>query len=66
MLITNATIVTWESENRILENHAILIEGDRIKEIGTTKALTAKTTHLLSQIQKQNYIKTTNEPHTSN
>ena len=42
MLITNANIITWESENRILENHAILIEGDRIKEIGTTKSLTAK------------------------
>jgi len=42
MLITNANIITWESENRILENHAILVEGDRIKEIGTTKSLTAK------------------------
>ncbi len=42
MLITNANVITWESENRVLENHAILIEGDRIKEIGTTKALTAK------------------------
>jgi putative selenium metabolism protein SsnA len=42
MLITNANIITWESENRILENHAIYIESDRIKEIGTTKSLTAK------------------------
>jgi putative selenium metabolism protein SsnA len=42
MLITNANIVTWESTNRILENHAIRIESDRIKEIGTTKSLTAK------------------------
>jgi len=42
MLITNANLVTAEAENRILENHAIYIEKDRIKEIGTTKALKAK------------------------
>ena len=42
MLITNANIITWESTNRILQNHAIYIIGDRIKEIGTTKALTKK------------------------
>ncbi|MHB8777229.1 MAG: putative aminohydrolase SsnA [Anaerolineales bacterium] len=42
MLITNANIITWESPNRVLQNHAIYIESDRIKEIGTTKALTAK------------------------
>jgi len=42
MLITNATLVTWEKENHILENYAILIENDRIREIGTTQALTTK------------------------
>lgn len=42
MLITNATVITYESPNRILPKHAIYIVGDRIKEIGTTKALTAK------------------------
>lgn len=42
MLITNANIITWESPNRVLENHAIYIEGDHIKEIGTTKSLIAK------------------------
>lgn len=42
MLITNANIITWESPNRILENYALLIESDRIKEIGTTKSLTTK------------------------
>ncbi|MEN9564004.1 MAG: Chlorohydrolase/aminohydrolase [Chloroflexota bacterium] len=42
MLITNANIITWENPNRILTNHAVLIEGDRIKEVGTTKSLTAK------------------------
>ncbi|MCC7118975.1 MAG: putative aminohydrolase SsnA [Anaerolineales bacterium] len=42
MLITNANLITWETPNRILENHAIYIVGDRIKEIGPTKALVAK------------------------
>ncbi len=42
MLITNATLITWESENRILDDHAILIEGDHIKEIGTSKSLIEK------------------------
>ncbi|MFN8412332.1 MAG: amidohydrolase family protein [Anaerolineales bacterium] len=42
MLITNANIITWESPNRVLENHAIYIEGDHIKEIGTTRSLVAK------------------------
>lgn len=42
MLITNANIITWESPNRILENYAIYIEGDHIKEIGTNKSLTSK------------------------
>ncbi len=42
MLITNANIITWESPNRILENYALHIESDRIKEIGATKSLTTK------------------------
>lgn len=42
MLITNANLITWESPNRILANAAVLIEGGRVKEIGTTKALTKK------------------------
>src|SRR5688572_6858215 len=42
MLITNANVVTWESPNRVLQNHAIYIESDRIKEIGTSKALVTK------------------------
>jgi putative selenium metabolism protein SsnA len=42
MLITNATLITWESENRILDDHAILIEGDRIKDIGSSAALIEK------------------------
>ncbi|MDL1911253.1 putative aminohydrolase SsnA [Chloroflexi bacterium CFX6] len=39
MLITNATIVTWETENRILEDHALLIENGIIREIGKSAEL---------------------------
>lgn len=42
MLIIHATIITWESENRILDDHAILIEGDRIKDMGSSAALIEK------------------------
>jgi len=42
MLITNANIITWEAPNRILTNHAIYIEGGKIKDIGSTRSLTAK------------------------
>ena len=42
MLIKNATIITWESPNRILENHAIYFDGDRIREIGPNRRLTEK------------------------
>lgn len=42
MLITNAALITWESTNRILENHAILLNADRIGEIGPTAELVAK------------------------
>jgi hypothetical protein len=28
MLITNATLVTWEVENRVLEDGALLIENE--------------------------------------
>lgn len=42
MLITNANIITWETPNRVLTNYAIYIEGGYIREIGTTKSLTAK------------------------
>jgi putative selenium metabolism protein SsnA len=35
MLITNATLITWGEDNRILPNHALRIEGDRISAIGS-------------------------------
>ena len=39
MLIFNAKLITWEKENQILDDHAILIENDRIKEIGKSSDL---------------------------
>jgi putative selenium metabolism protein SsnA len=34
MLITNATLVTWEKDNQILKNHAIYIEDGKIAMLG--------------------------------
>lgn len=34
MLITNATLVTWEDPNQILEDHALYIRDGKIVEIG--------------------------------
>ena len=42
MLITNAKLITWEPTNRILDDHAILIENDRIQEIGKTSELSSR------------------------
>jgi putative selenium metabolism protein SsnA len=39
MLITNATLITWESPNRIIENQAIYISGDHIHEIGPSSRI---------------------------
>ncbi len=35
MLITNATIVTWEEPNRIIRNGAIAIRAGKILETGS-------------------------------
>ncbi len=42
MLITNGTIVTLGEKNRVIENGAVLIRGDKIAEIGATGALEKK------------------------
>jgi putative selenium metabolism protein SsnA len=42
MLITNATLITWGSPNQILEDHALYIENDRIREVGPTAELKTK------------------------
>lgn len=39
MLITNATVITCESPNKILANHSIYVSGDRIREIGPSSKL---------------------------
>lgn len=45
MLITNAKVITWGSPNRILEDHALFIEGDRILEIGAQAELALRHPH---------------------
>jgi len=42
MLITNGKIITWEKENRILEDQAIYIEDGLIAKIDTQKKLEKK------------------------
>jgi putative selenium metabolism protein SsnA len=39
MLITNARLITWGATRRILENHALYIEGDRIVDLGPSSEL---------------------------
>lgn len=45
MIITNAKVITWGSPNRILEDHALFIEGDRILEIGPQAELARRHPH---------------------
>ena len=42
MLIINATLITWEASNRILNDHAVYIKGAHIRVIGPAKDLIAK------------------------
>jgi putative selenium metabolism protein SsnA len=42
MLITNATLITWENPNRVIENGAVLIEGDVIRDVGASSELEAR------------------------
>ncbi len=42
MLITNATLITWEQPNRILESHALYIEGGLIRDLGPEAELLAR------------------------
>ncbi|MBI5649872.1 MAG: putative aminohydrolase SsnA [Chloroflexi bacterium] len=42
MLITNGTVITLGAENRIIENGAVYIKGDKIADIGTTNKLITK------------------------
>jgi putative selenium metabolism protein SsnA len=42
MLITNATIITWERENRILSDSALLIQDGKIADFGPSADLEAR------------------------
>ncbi len=42
MLITNATLITWEEENRILPGHAVRLAEGRIAEIGPSASMEAR------------------------
>jgi putative selenium metabolism protein SsnA len=42
MLITNATLITWEEPNRVLEDYALYIDGGRIAEMGPEADLVAR------------------------
>src|SRR4030067_196417 len=42
MLVTNATLITWEEPNRIAENQAIYIVGDQIADIGPHTQIVAR------------------------
>jgi len=42
MLITNAKLITWELENRVLADHAVYIQEGRIEEIGLENELLKK------------------------
>jgi putative selenium metabolism protein SsnA len=45
MLITNALLATLGEENKLIENAALYINGDRFAEIGETSTLTQKYPH---------------------
>jgi len=42
MLITNATLITWDDPNRVLDQHALYISGELIADIGPMAELEAR------------------------
>lgn len=42
MLITNATLITWEEPNRVLPDHALYVEAGLISELGPQAELLAR------------------------
>ena len=39
MLITNATLITWEDPNQVIEDHAVYVQDDLIADIGPSSEL---------------------------
>jgi putative selenium metabolism protein SsnA len=56
MLITNANLITWGPTWRILENHALYIEGDRIVDLGPSSELRAKYAHSPELDARNQYV----------
>lgn len=42
MLITNGIVITWEDENRVLEGHAVRVEGNTITHVESQTSLLEK------------------------
>lgn len=42
MLITHGTLITWQDPNQVLADHALYIEGDTIRAVGTSAELEAR------------------------
>ena len=42
MLITNANVITWEQPNRILMDHALLIQAGKVAAVGSQADLSAR------------------------
>ncbi|MBU4310331.1 putative aminohydrolase SsnA, partial [bacterium] len=52
ILIENGTVVTLGKENKIIEDGAVYIEGNTIKEVGTTAEVNSRIQNPESRIQK--------------
>lgn len=42
LVVTNATLITWENPNRVVENQAVYIVGDQITDIGDQAKIVAR------------------------
>src|SRR5215510_63789 len=56
MLITNARLITWGAPGRILENHALYIEGARIGDLGPSSDLREKYPHAAELDARGQYV----------
>jgi putative selenium metabolism protein SsnA len=56
MLITNATVIPWGASNRILERHALYLEGDRIVDLGPSSELQKKYPHAEALDARGQYV----------